>query len=213
MTYRTSEIARIVNVHPNTVRLYESYGHISHFSRDKNGYRIYTEKHLEEMKIARIAFPGPFPVSSRSLYDCIKCFISEDYTQALDLALKYKTLLLEERKMSLKALAILDQWQQGKVASNEIIAIGRKAFAKCIGLSVETIRTWERNRLYQPSINTSRNKQYSELDYENLPFKASDYLTKLYKNSESTYEACEWMTHIETHIKRIKKIISILNLK
>ena len=37
ITYSTSQIARIVGLHPNTVRLYEEWGLIQKPERKKNG--------------------------------------------------------------------------------------------------------------------------------------------------------------------------------
>ena len=51
--YRTSEIANAVHVHPNTVRLYEEWGLLMPVPRDENGYRRYSQAHLEQMRLAR----------------------------------------------------------------------------------------------------------------------------------------------------------------
>ena len=56
----TNEIAKKANVHPNTVRLYEKWGYISPVFRKQNGYRVYTETHLKQMYIARLAFSQEF---------------------------------------------------------------------------------------------------------------------------------------------------------
>lgn len=45
--YRTSEIAEIVGIHSNTVRLYEKLNLISRPERLQNGHRIFTEIHSE----------------------------------------------------------------------------------------------------------------------------------------------------------------------
>lgn len=50
-TYRTSEIAEIIGVHPNTVRLYEELGLIPKPGRLPNGYRVFTELHLSLIHI------------------------------------------------------------------------------------------------------------------------------------------------------------------
>lgn len=55
-TYKTNEIAKIANVHPNTVRMYEDLGLISKPFRHENGYRIFREIHMEQLKLARTAF-------------------------------------------------------------------------------------------------------------------------------------------------------------
>ena len=54
-TYSTSEIAEIMGIHPNTVMLYEKWGYIAPVQRKENGYRVYTETHLEQMKLVRMA--------------------------------------------------------------------------------------------------------------------------------------------------------------
>lgn len=236
--YTTKQIAQIVGVHPNTVRLYEEWGYISPVQRKSNGYRIFTKKHLEEMKIARLAFPGPYPVSSSSLFDMMHAFINESYDEALNYVEHYKNLVREEEKRSKESLRTLDQWHKGQYGTDRIIAIGRKKFADLNRVSIETIRNWERNNLYEPTINTRRYKQYSELDYEKVQiirllrktgfsiaslakmFQSNEegqlpsyFLKKIYKNYESTYEADEWLKHLTEHIKRADAIIGRIELK
>jgi len=53
--YKTSEIAHIMGLHSNTIRLYEELGFIMKPVRKENGYRIFTEVHIEQMKLARLA--------------------------------------------------------------------------------------------------------------------------------------------------------------
>lgn len=55
-TYRTAEVAKIIGIHPNTVRMYEEWGLIPLAERKPNGYRIFTDFHVEQLKLARIAF-------------------------------------------------------------------------------------------------------------------------------------------------------------
>jgi len=53
---RTSEVANAVGCHPNTVRLYVDWGYIPQVKRSKSNYRLFTNDHLEHIKLARIAF-------------------------------------------------------------------------------------------------------------------------------------------------------------
>lgn len=236
-TYTTNQIALVVNVHPNTVRLYEEWGYISPVQRKSNGYRIFTDKHLEEMKIARLAFPGPYPVSSKSLFKMMQEFIKESYAKALEYTKQYKNLVREEEKRSKETLRTLDQWHKGRYGTDKIIAIGRKKFAHLNGVSIETIRNWERNGLYEPTINSRRYKQYSELDYEKVQIirllrktgfsiaslaklfhsdqehMPSYFLEKIYHNHETSYEADEWLKHLEEHINRADAIIDRILMK
>ena len=45
-TYSTSQIAGIVGLHPNTVRKYEEWGLLQTPERKPNGYRVYTDVHI-----------------------------------------------------------------------------------------------------------------------------------------------------------------------
>ena len=52
-TYTTSQIARFAGVHPNTIRLYERLGFITAPKRRPNGYRVFTELHVSQVRFVR----------------------------------------------------------------------------------------------------------------------------------------------------------------
>ena len=54
-TYRTSDVAREVGVHPNTVRSYEAQGFLPPVPRAPNGYRLFRREHIEQMRLAWMA--------------------------------------------------------------------------------------------------------------------------------------------------------------
>ena len=54
-TYRTAQVAQIIGIHPNTVRLYEELGLISRPERRANGYRVFTDLHIAQFCLARTA--------------------------------------------------------------------------------------------------------------------------------------------------------------
>lgn len=47
-TYRTAQVAEMIGVHSNTVRLYEELGLIPKAERETNGYRVYTNEEFED---------------------------------------------------------------------------------------------------------------------------------------------------------------------
>ena len=55
-TYTTSEIALLQGIHPNTVRLYEAWQLIPQAARRPNGYRVFTDFHLAQLRLVRVAF-------------------------------------------------------------------------------------------------------------------------------------------------------------
>lgn len=73
-TYSTRQIADLVGVHPNTVRLYEEWGYISKAKRKRNHYRVFNEKHLFEMRLARVALPGPYPFDEKLVHGLVRRF-------------------------------------------------------------------------------------------------------------------------------------------
>ena len=46
--YKTGEVARIIGIHSNTVRLYEELGLIPVVKRQPNGYRVFTDFHIDQ---------------------------------------------------------------------------------------------------------------------------------------------------------------------
>lgn len=55
-THKTAEVAEIIGIHPNTVRLYEKLKLIPKPERLPNGYRVFTEFHIKQCKLIRLAF-------------------------------------------------------------------------------------------------------------------------------------------------------------
>ena len=54
-TYRTTEVAQRIGIHPNTVRMYEEWGLIAKPKRMANGYRVFNEMHIDQFQLARTA--------------------------------------------------------------------------------------------------------------------------------------------------------------
>ena len=55
-TYKTTEVATMIGIHPNAVRLYEKLELIPKPERLPNGYRVFTDFHVEQCRLVRIAF-------------------------------------------------------------------------------------------------------------------------------------------------------------
>ncbi|HSJ53701.1 MAG TPA: MerR family transcriptional regulator, partial [Anaerolineae bacterium] len=83
----TSEVAREVGVHPNTVRLYEEWGLLPPVPRSTSGYRLYSRAHLDQMRLARTALHGPWPGRNirRSVLDMVHQAASGDLGGALEM--------------------------------------------------------------------------------------------------------------------------------
>lgn len=161
--YQTKEIAALVGVHPNTVRIYEKWKYISSVPRGENGYRIYSDLHLFQLKIARIAFrceivQGLIRVKARAI---VEASGKEDFAQALDYAQAYLSHLEKEYNRALEAIELSEQWMCG-IKSASIHMYTRKEVAQVLDLSPEVIRNWERNGLLTVPRLSNGSRSYTE---------------------------------------------------
>ena len=146
---RTSDLAKAVGIHSNTVRLYEQWGLIPPVERSPKGYRRFTGRHLDCLRLARLVYTGFYPgtVIRRSGIQVIKKAVSGDLGGALELAYQYKALVQAERAQAEIAAALLERWAQGSAAdaTDQLLHIGQTA--RLLGVSIDILRNWERNRL------------------------------------------------------------------
>jgi DNA-binding transcriptional MerR regulator len=137
-TYSTKEIADLCGVHSNTVRLYEQWGFIAKAKRSKNNYRKFNEAHLRQMRLARIALPGPYPIASGIVQDLVKTYAFGDVKGSLQLAEEYLTRVNAEMVKAIQAMEILDKWYADKPGSKQVIVFEtRKKVAAAFGLTVD----------------------------------------------------------------------------
>jgi len=147
--YKTSEIAKLVCVHPNTVRLYEKWKLLQPVPRNCKGYRLYTEDHLEQMRLARIALRCDFIEGNiRNLATVIvKTAAQGELQKALNMAYDYTIHIQNELTKAEEALEIIYKWLKDEVIVEEETYIKRKNVANLINVSVDVLRDWERNGL------------------------------------------------------------------
>ena len=90
-TFRTNEVAKMIGIHVNTVRLYEECGLIPKPERQENGYRIFTDLHIEQFRLARKVLQTEILQNGlRKLAVCIvKTSAAGDYDKAEDLIGQY----------------------------------------------------------------------------------------------------------------------------
>jgi DNA-binding transcriptional MerR regulator len=145
----TSDIAKAVGVHPNTVRRYEEWGFLPPIPRSPSGYRRFTKAHLEQMRLARMALHGSWPGKEirQSAFVLVRRAASGDLGGALEQAYRHRALVQAERAQAEAAAELLERWSQGIAtdATTESLRIGETA--RLLGLTTGAIRNWERNGL------------------------------------------------------------------
>lgn len=164
----TKDVAKLTNVHSNTVRLYEEWGYISPVPRLANGYRVYSSLHVKQMQIARLAFQQEFIQNNLRKFatKIVKFSGQMQFNQALTAAEQYLSFLQAEQSYMLKAV---DAAQRILLQKNNCITFySHKEVAKQMQLSEETIRNWERNGLFEVTRTNQNRRIYTELDVQKL---------------------------------------------
>jgi DNA-binding transcriptional MerR regulator len=120
MTYlRTSHLATAVGVHPNTVRRYGDRGILSPVTRSASGYRRFTERHLDCLRLAWLVDGSQYPGTAlrHSGRRIAQVAVGGDLGAALKLASSHLELLHTERAQADLAAALLERWASGAPTS------------------------------------------------------------------------------------------------
>lgn len=146
---RTSDLARAAGIHPNTVRLYVDWELIPPVERSPSGYRLFTQRHLDCLRLARTIYAAPYPGRGfRALgNEIIKLAVADDWQRALEKAYEHLDAAKAELASANQAADLLEHWAQTmNMDSNEPpLAIGE--VSKLLGVSLDVIRNAERNGL------------------------------------------------------------------
>ena len=150
-TYTTSEIARLLGIHPNTVRLYEAWQLIPRAQRKANGYRLFTEIHLAQLRLVRVAFRTEVLQNGlrKKMVEAVKASAQGDYDRALQLAEAYRRQVGEEITNAAEAIRVARRIHAG-ATRHEDLCLTRREIAARLGVSLDTLRNWERNGLLRP---------------------------------------------------------------
>ena len=149
--YKTHEVSKTIGIHVNTVRLYEKYKLISTPERLSNGYRVFTDLHIEQFKMARAVLKVEvlqnglrkqaveiLKVSALgNLEDAKK--MAESYLQQLDLEMSHAEEAIEIARKILNS--------DDSDIPKEKIALTRKETAETLQVTMDTLRNWELNGL------------------------------------------------------------------
>ena len=122
-TYKTTEIANIIGIHPNTVRLYEKLGLIPEARRKENGYRIFTDLHIEQFRLARAALKVEILQNGlrKKAMNIIKVSAAGNFDKALILTDEYLSQLEQEKNNAEEAIKIVEELLDGKNEPNGIV--------------------------------------------------------------------------------------------
>lgn len=147
-TYKTTEIAKIIGIHPNTVRLYEEWKLIPNVERKTNGYRIFTDFHIDQFRLARTALQVEILQNGlrKKAVNIIKTSAQKDFVKAIGMTEEYLSQIQQERFNAEEAIEIV----KSLLSKNEKInsaSLKRKDVSEYLNISMDTLRNWELNGL------------------------------------------------------------------
>ncbi len=147
----TAKVARLVGVHPNTVRLYEQWGFLPPVPRSPSGYRLYTQRHVAQMRLARVFLSGPWAGRAirRSGLGVIRRAAEGDLASALELAHAHLEIVHAEQARAENAAARLERWAESDPVESEPPYWRIGDAARRLGTTVDQLRNWERNGLVE----------------------------------------------------------------
>lgn len=162
--YSTSQIAKIVNVHPNTVRFYEDVKLLPAIARKENGYRVYTDFHVAQLKLIRIAFDSEIISGNlrNMTIEIIKLAAYHHYEEAIIKTCEYKNKINAQKENAEEAIEIIENMISNKKFVEDIynIVLTRKEVATKLGISTDVLRDWERNGLIDIPRGKNRYRMY-----------------------------------------------------
>lgn len=146
---RTSDLANAVGIHPNTVRRYVDWGLLPPVERSPSGYRRFTRRHLDCLRLARLIYrdPYPGPAIRQAGVAALQAAVRDDLGGALELAYAHLGLVRSERAQADVAAGLLERWALGAPADATPRPLQIGAAARLLGVSIDILRNWERNGL------------------------------------------------------------------
>ena len=168
-TYKTAEIAAAIGIHPNTVRLYEKLGLIPKPERRSNGYRVFTDFHIEQFRLARLAFRVEVLQNGlrKKIVQMVKESAAGNFDTALALTQEYLAQVRQERVHAEEAIEIVKKILSG-AAQEDRHYFKRKEVSKYLGISMETLRNWEMNGLLTVKRKQNGYRVYTDKDIRRL---------------------------------------------
>ena len=168
-TYKTAEVATIIGIHPNTVRLYEKMKLIPEPERLSNGYRVFTEFHIWQCKLIRLAFQAEILQNGlrKKIAQMIKVSATGDFDTAITLTGEYLTQVKQERRNAEEAINIVKQIISGGVRENSH-NLKRKDVSELLDISMDTLRNWEMNGLLTVKRKDNGYRVYTDGDIQRL---------------------------------------------
>ena len=154
--YSTYEIAREAGIHTNTVRKYEAWGYISAVPRRKNGYRVFSKIHMEQVLLVRklLLFTWISGEIRNTALAVINSSVEHNFRVSQEHNNRLQHIIKTELKKAREAIKIVERWYSSDYNEVSEYTMNISEASGTIEISADTIRHWERNRLLKIPRNT-----------------------------------------------------------
>lgn len=168
--------------------MYEEWGLIQTPKRKSNGYRIFSDIHIEQFQLAKKAFQIPILQAGlrKKIISAVKYSAQYDFENAIKCTKDYIATAEQETKNAIEATAIVDALfgtdeqrtieqqaheQQAycqECVQQECVQMKRAEVANKLGLTIDTIRNWEMNGLLNVKRKKNGYRVYDAADIKKL---------------------------------------------
>lgn len=169
-TYSTSELAQIIGVHPNTIRKYEEFGFIAKPKRKANGYRVFTELHLFQAQLVRVAFRVELVQNNlrKEVLEIIRASAQGEFERCQKLIAQRHAHLQREHEAAERAVEIAEHYHASNSSAYGTKLMTRTDTAHHLSTSIDALRNWEMNGLLHVKRRQNGYRVYNEADINKL---------------------------------------------
>ena len=144
--YYIKEISAKTGVKAGTIRFYERIGFLEPVERMPNQYRVFNEHHIYQIQVCSLVFGGYVNTRLRKISMNIIAAAKDWDLEAYDKAAQnYLQAVEQDITQTKKAVSIVTK--KIDKDENDEKKYSRKEAAELLGVTPETIRSWERNML------------------------------------------------------------------
>ena len=146
---RTSDLAKAVGVHPNTVRRYVDRGRLPPVEYSPSGYRRFTPRHLDCLRLAWLVYGGQLAGKALHLsaVRIVRATVSGDLAGAREFARDHLALVQAERTQAEIAADLLEGWATSPPIEDTTRPLQIGQTARLLNVSIDVLRNWDRNGL------------------------------------------------------------------
>lgn len=158
-----------MRVHPNTVRMYEQWGLIQTPVRKPNGYRVFTDIHIDQFLLVRKAFLIEVLQAGlrKKIIEAIKYSAQYKFEDAISSVESYLEITQKEINNAIEAIALVNELLLNKPDEGSV-HLKRAEAANELGLTIDTIRNWEMNGLLKIKRKDNGYRVYDSMDIKRL---------------------------------------------